>query len=155
MCYLFTMAQQPIDSNKNQQHTDNPPVMQEAASTKNTTYAATPQPGMFKVAILYPDGEGKTFDMDYYENKHMPMVAGFLGQNLRCYEIDKGVAGRSPNEKAPYAAIGYFYITDVAEYNKAIAQNIDAVLNDFKNYTNIQPIVQISEIKQVIPNNTK
>ena len=105
--------------------------------------------GMFKVAILYPNGEDKTFDMDYYEKKHMPMVAGFLGKNLKFYEIDKGIAGRTPNDKAPFAAIGYFYINDVAEYNKAIAQNRDAVISDFKNYTNIQPIVQISEIKHL------
>jgi uncharacterized protein (TIGR02118 family) len=101
----------------------------------------------FKVAILYPNEENKTFDMDYYEKKHMPMVAGFLGRNLRHYEIDKGIAGRTPNDKVPFVAIGYFYINDVAEYNKAIAQNRDTILNDIKKYTNIQPTVQISEIK--------
>ncbi len=105
--------------------------------------------GMIKVAILYSNGEGKTFDMDYYEKKHMPMVAGFLGNNLKFYEIDKGIAGRTPSDKVPFLAIGYFYIDDVAEYNKAIAQNRDAVINDFKNYTNIEPIVQISEVKQL------
>ncbi len=126
-----------------------------SCKTSQMKHSSTPETGMFKVEILYPDGEGKTFDMDYYEKKHMPMVAGFLGGNLRFYEIDKGIAGRTSNDKVPYAAIGYFYITDTAEYNKAIAQNINAVVNDFKNYTNIQPIVQISEIKQVIYNNTK
>ncbi len=105
--------------------------------------------GTFKVAILYPNGEDITFDMDYYEEKHMPMVAGFLGKNLKCYEIDKGISGRTPNDEAPFVAIGYFYINDVAEYNKAIAQNRDAVVSDFENYTNIQPVVQISEIKRV------
>jgi len=54
-----------------------------------------------------------------------------------------------------HLAIGYFYINDVAEYNKAIAQNRDAVISDFKNYTNIQPVVQISEIKHLGYNNTK
>ena len=83
------------------------------------------------------------------------MVAGFLGKNLKFYEIDKGVAGRAPNDKAPYVAVGYFYISDVAEYNKAIAQNRDAVVNDIKNYTNIQPTIQISEIKYVGYNNIK
>jgi uncharacterized protein (TIGR02118 family) len=117
--------------------------------TSQLQHASTTEIGMFKVSILYPVGEDKTFDMDYYEKKHMPMVAGFLGKNLKFYEIDKGIAGRTPNDKAPFVAIGYFYITDVAEYNKAIAQNRDAVISDFKNYTNIQPVIQISEIKQV------
>src|SRR5689334_10950757 len=113
---------------------------------------ATTEIGMFKVAILYPNGDDKTFDMDYYEKKHMPMVAGFLGKNLKYYEIDKGISGRTPNDKPPYLAIGYFYIHDVAEYGKAIAQNRNAVVNDFKNYTNVQPVVQISEIRQVVIN---
>jgi len=108
------------------------------------------QVGMFKVEILYPSGDGKTFDFDYYEKNHMPMVAGFLGANLKFYEIDRGIGGRTPNDKAPYAAIGYFYIGDVAEYNKAVGQHRDTIINDFKNYTNIQPVVQISEVKQVI-----
>jgi uncharacterized protein (TIGR02118 family) len=110
---------------------------------------------LFKVAVLYPNGDGKTFDMDYYENKHMPMVAGFLGKNLKFYEIDKGIAGRTSNDKVPYLAVGYFYVKDVAEYNKAIGQNREAVISDFKNYTNIQPIIQISEVKHIGFNNAK
>ena len=107
--------------------------------------------GMFKVTILYPNGDGKTFDMDYYEQKHMPMVAGFIGANLKFYEIDKGLSGRTAADKAPFLAIGYFYISDINEYNKAIAANRDAIVSDFKNYTNVQPQIQVSEVKQVVP----
>lgn len=119
---------------------------------KNTSI---PETGLFKVVILYPNGEDKTFDMDYYEKKHMPMVAGFIGDNLKFYEIDKGISGRTPTDKAPYVAIGYFYVYDIDKYNKSIAQNRDAVVADFKNYTNIQPVVQINEIKQVKFNSVK
>lgn len=117
--------------------------------TSQVKQSSATEIGMFKVAILYPAGDDKTFDMDYYEKKHMPMVAGFLGKNLKFYEIDKGIGGRTPNDKAPFVAAGYFFIADVAEYNKAIAQNRDAVINDIKNYTNIQPVIQVSEVKQV------
>lgn len=110
---------------------------------------------MYKVAILYANGDDKNFDMDYYEKKHMPMMAGFLGKNLKFYEIDKGISGRTPSDKIPFVTIGYFYIYDVAEYNKAIAQNIDAVLADIKNYTNIQPVIQISEIRKLEYNKVK
>jgi len=123
--------------------------------TNQMKQSPTLEAGMFKVTILYPNGDDKTFDMDYYEKKHMPMVAGFIGKNLKFYEIDKGLTGRTANDKPPYVAVGYFYISDTAEYNKAIAQNRDAVVNDVKNYTNIQPVVQISEIKQVGYNNIK
>jgi uncharacterized protein (TIGR02118 family) len=120
-----------------------------SCKTSQLNHAATTEIGMFKVAILYPNGDDKTFDMDYYEKKHMPMMAGFIGKNLKFYEIDKAISGRTPNDKAPFAAVGYFYIQDVAEYNKAIAQNRDVILGDIKNYTNIQPIVQISMVKQL------
>ena len=126
-----------------------------SCKTSQVSYPSTPTVGMFKVAILYPNGDDKTFDMDYYEKKHMPMVAGFIGKNLKFYEIDIGLHGRTPNDKVPFLAIGYFYISDVAEYGKAIAENRDAVVNDFKNYTNVQPVVQISEIKQLVYNKTK
>jgi len=126
-----------------------------SCKTSQLIHASSPGNEMFKVTILYPNGEGKTFDMDYYEHKHMPMVAGLLGKNLQFYEIDKGIAGRTPNEKVPYLAVGYFYIRDIAEYNKVIGQNREAVISDFKNYTNIQPVVQISEVMHLGFNNAK
>jgi uncharacterized protein (TIGR02118 family) len=126
-----------------------------SCKTNQLLHPSTPGNELFKVAILYPNGEGKTFDMDYYESKHMPMVAGFLGKNLKFYEVDKGLAGRTPNDKVPYLAVGYFYIKNIAEYNSAISQNRDAVINDFKNYTNIQPIIQISEVRKIGDVHTK
>ena len=126
-----------------------------SCKTSQLIHASSTGNELFKVAVLYPNGEGKTFDMNYYESKHMPMVAAFLGNNLQFYEIDKGIAGRIPNEKVPFLAIGYFYINNVAEYNKVIGQNIDTILNDIKKYTNIQPTIQISEIKQLRQTNTK
>ncbi len=106
---------------------------------------------LFKVTILYPNGEGKTFDMNYYESKHMPMVAGYLEKNLQYYEIERGISGRTPTDKVPYLAIGSFYVNDIAEYNRAIGQHRDSIISDFKNYTNIQPIIQISELKKRFP----
>ena len=126
-----------------------------SCKTTKPNQQAVPTVGLFKVTILYPNGDDKTFDMDYYEKKHMPMVAGFIGSNLKFYEIDKGIAGRTPADKIPYLAVGYFYINDVAAYNKAIAQNRESILGDFKNYTNIQPVILISEIKQVQHHNTQ
>ncbi|NHF61196.1 EthD family reductase [Flavobacteriaceae bacterium TP-CH-4] len=102
--------------------------------------------GMIKVAILYPNTEGKTFDMDYYSNKHMPMVAGLFGDSLKLYTIDKGIAGRTPDEPLPYVAIGYFYFDKLSAYHNSFGPNAETILGDIPNYTNIQPIVQISEV---------
>ena len=102
--------------------------------------------GMIKVTIFYPNADGKRFDMDYYANKHMPMVASLLGDSLKLFEIDKGIAGRTPTDPIPYLAIGYLYFDRLSAYQnsfKAIAEKIRA---DIPNYTDIQPVVQISEI---------
>lgn len=120
-----------------------------SCTTNQLQQSANPEIGMIKVSILYPNEEGKTFDMDYYEKKHMPMMASFIGKNLKFYEIDKGVAGRTPTDKIPFVAIGYFYCYNLTEYNETIAKNRTAIVNDIPKYTTIQPIVQISEITQV------
>mgnify|MGYP003679444567 CR=1 FL=1 len=49
---------------------------------KNHSSAVTVK-GLIKVSIMYPFSENIDFDMEYYETKHMPMVAGYLGSNLK------------------------------------------------------------------------
>ena len=114
---------------------------------QTTTTIANPiKKGMVKVSILYPNEEGKTFDMDYYSNKHMPMVADLFGNPLKHYAIEKGIAGRTPDEPIPYLAIGYFYFDQLSDYQNAMGSNADEILSDIPNYTDIRPIVQISEV---------
>jgi uncharacterized protein (TIGR02118 family) len=105
--------------------------------------------GMIKVAILYPNGEGKTFDMNYYSTKHMPMAASLFGESLKAMSIDKGIAGTVPDQPMPYLAIGYFYFEDMASMQKAMQPNTEKLVADVPNYTNIQPVLQISEVTQV------
>ena len=102
--------------------------------------------GLFKVSVMYPFTEGKTFNMEYYESKHMPMVAKFLGSNLVKYTIEKGLASGIPNQPLPYMAIGTFYVKSLDEYRAAIAPNRDAIRADFANYTDVAPVILVSEV---------
>lgn len=106
--------------------------------------------GLYNISVMYPASPDKTFDMDYYEKNHMPMMARILGKNLKFYEIDKGKSGRTPNDPAPFVAICHFYCYDGAEYSKSIASNRDTILKDIAKYTNIQPVVQMSEVRQIV-----
>jgi uncharacterized protein (TIGR02118 family) len=120
---------------------------QEKQSTKTKTdYSAVAEKGLVKVSVMYPFAEGKTFNMEYYEAKHMPMVAGFLGTNLVKYTIEKGVASGIPNQPLPYMAIGTFYVKSLSDYQAAIGPNRDAIRADFANYTNVAPIILVSEV---------
>ncbi len=107
---------------------------------------AVVEKGLVKVSVMYPYAEGKTFNMEYYETKHMPMVAGFLGSNLVKYTIEKGIASGIPNQPLPFMAIGTFYVKSLSDYQAAIGPNRDAIRADFANYTNITPVILVSEV---------
>jgi uncharacterized protein (TIGR02118 family) len=115
------------------------------SKTKKNSSAVL-EKGLIKVSVMYPFSEGKTFDIAYYEATHMPMVAKLLGSNLVKYTIEKGVASGIPNAPLPFMAIGTFYIKDLSAYQAAITPNRDAIRADFPNYTNITPIILVSEI---------
>jgi uncharacterized protein (TIGR02118 family) len=120
---------------------------QEKRSRKPTRHTSSvTEKGLIKVAVLYPYSEGKTFNMEYYENNHMPMVAKFLGTNLVKYTIEKVTASGIPNEPLPYMAIGTFYVKSLQDYQAAITPNIAAIRADFANYTNALPVIIISEV---------
>jgi uncharacterized protein (TIGR02118 family) len=105
--------------------------------------------GMIKVAILYPNSEGKTFDMDYYANKHMPLAASLFGDSLKAMSIDKGLASGTPDAPIPYLAIGYFYFETMSSFQKTMAPHSAQLRADVPNYTNIQPVIQVSEVQTV------
>lgn len=107
---------------------------------------ATTEKGLVKVSIMYPYAEGKTFNMEYYEKKHMPMVAGYLGSNLVKYTIEKGVASGIPNQPIPFMAIGTFYVKSLSEYQASVGPHRDAIRADFVNYTNAAPVILVSEV---------
>jgi uncharacterized protein (TIGR02118 family) len=122
-------------------------VLTSCENTKSTGTAEIKK-GMIKVTILYPNSDGKTFDMDYYSNKHMPMVAHLLGDSLKLLKIDKGMANGTPDTPAPFLAIGYLYFDKLSAYKNSFGPNAEKIISDIPNYTNIQPVVQISEVLQ-------
>jgi uncharacterized protein (TIGR02118 family) len=122
-------------------------VGQEKQSRKAKKHdSAVVEKGLIKVSVMYPFAEGKTFNMEYYETKHMPMVAGYLGANLVKYTIEKGTGNGIPNQPLPYMAIGTFYVKSLSDYQAAIGPNRDAIRADFPNYTNAVPVILVSEV---------
>ncbi|HEY9258940.1 EthD family reductase, partial [Chitinophaga sp.] len=87
--------------------------------------------GMIKVTILYPNGEGKIFDMDYYTKHHMPMIATMFGTLLKSIAIDKGIASGMPNTPLPFLAIGYLYFDKLSDYEERLKPNLEEIRNDF------------------------
>jgi uncharacterized protein (TIGR02118 family) len=102
---------------------------------------------MIRVSVLYATGDGKTFDHDYYVNKHMALVRERLGGlGLRRIEVDRGIAGGAPGAPAPFIAAGHLYFDSLEEFQNAMRPHGKELFADVPNFTNIQPQVQIGEI---------
>jgi uncharacterized protein (TIGR02118 family) len=102
---------------------------------------------MIKVSVLYPAGEGAKFDMDYYCKSHMPMVRRKCGAACKNVAVEQGLAGGAPGAPPTYVAMGHLYFDSVAEFQAAFAPHAAAIMGDIANYTNVQPMIQISEVK--------
>jgi|SRR5450432_1685099 uncharacterized protein (TIGR02118 family) len=102
---------------------------------------------MIKVSVLYPAGDSKKFDMDYYCTSHMPMVQEKLGAACRSMAVELGLGGGAPGAPPTYAAMGHLYFDSVGDFQAAFAPHAEAIMADIPNYTNIQPVIQVSEVK--------
>ena len=65
--------------------------------------------GAIKMSVLYPSGEGKHFDMDYYQNQHVALLVKLLGDSIIGATIEKGLGGAAPGDHPPFAAMGNLY----------------------------------------------
>ena len=93
---------------------------------------------MIKFSVFCPKTEGASFDFDYYRGTHVPMANSAWG--LSSAQIDKGVDG-------PYVAAVHFRFDSLEAMAAALSGEGSAqVTADVANYTNITPVVQISEI---------
>ena len=102
--------------------------------------------GMIKVSVIYPNQEGKNFDMDYYCSKHAMLVTGLLGDALKGASIESGLGGGAPGTPAPFVAIANMYFNSMEEFGQAFGASADKILGDIPNFTNIEGITQISEV---------
>lgn len=102
---------------------------------------------MIKVSVLYPNEEGKKFDMDYYLKSHIPMVQEKLGAALKGGAVEQGLSGAEPGSPATYVAMGHLLFDSVEAFQSAFGPHAEAIMADVPNYTDIQPTLQISEVK--------
>ena len=93
---------------------------------------------MIKLSVSYPSGDGTTFDHDYYAAKHVPMCNSTFSPTKT--EIDKGIDG-------PNVAGVHFYFASMDALQAAMGSpKMGEIMADVANYTNITPVIQISEV---------
>jgi uncharacterized protein (TIGR02118 family) len=102
---------------------------------------------MIKVSVLYPNKPGAKFDMKYYCEKHMPMVQAKLGAACKSVAVEQGVAGGAPGAPAAFIAMGHLYCDSVEVFQTAFGPHAKEIMGDIPNYTDIEPTLQISDVK--------
>ena len=102
---------------------------------------------MIKLSALYANEEGKKFDMTYYFNKHIPMIQQKLGSACKRVAVEQGLDGAEPGSRATYLIMFHLYFDSVEAFQTAFGPHIQTIMGDIPNYTDIQPTIQISEVK--------
>lgn len=99
---------------------------------------------MTRVSVMYPTGEGATFDRDYYLNKHLPMAREALGTALERDELWYGLSapGAPP---ATYQVVYHMYFASLESFGAAFQEHAGALMADIANFTNVQPVVEVEE----------
>jgi uncharacterized protein (TIGR02118 family) len=101
---------------------------------------------MIKVSVMYPNLSGARFDHDYYRDTHMPLLKKRMGEACKSYTIDKGIAGGGPGTAATYVGMCHVFCDSVESFQQAFGPHADEILGDIPNYTDLQPVIQISEV---------
>lgn len=101
---------------------------------------------MIKVSVMYPNEAGCKFDHAYYKDIHMPMVEQFMGPACLSWSADKGISGGAPGSAPTYVAMCHILCDSVESFQASFGPHTKAIMDDVANYTNVTPLMQISEV---------
>lgn len=101
---------------------------------------------MIKVSVMYPHKDGARFDHAYYAEKHMPMVKAKMGAACLSYTVDKGLGGGAPGSSPTYVGMCHIFCESVPAFQAAFGPHAKEIMADVPNYTDIAPVMQISEV---------
>jgi uncharacterized protein (TIGR02118 family) len=124
-----------------------PPAMAGRQTSNCRRPASTLEIKMIKISVFYPNNDGSKFDMDYYCRSHIPMVQQKLGAACKGVAVEQGLGGAMPGSRPVYIAMGHLYFDSVEASQAAFVPHAQTFMADVPNFTNIQPVIQVSEVK--------
>ena len=102
---------------------------------------------MINVSVHYPRREGARFDMEYYRAKHIPLLQERYGPTLKGLTVLEAVAGGLGGERSPNVASAHLVFESVEAFTAALGPHVEEIMADVANYTDITPVLEISEIR--------
>lgn len=104
---------------------------------------------MIKVSVMYPNKPGTKFDHEYYKVRHLPLLKERMGNACLKYTIERGLSGGAPGEAAPYVAMCHIYCDSIEDFHAGFGPHVAEIMGDIPNYTDLTPLIQISEVVEV------
>ena len=102
---------------------------------------------MTRMIALYTNRPGARFDHDYYLSRHVPMVAERLKPyGLTHAAVNRGVGGAAPGAPAAFLIVATLDFESAEGMQQGMAAHGAEILGDIPNYTDIEPIIQVSEV---------
>jgi uncharacterized protein (TIGR02118 family) len=101
---------------------------------------------MIKVSVMYPHRPAARFDHSYYRDRHLPLVKSRMGECCKFYTIDKGLAGASVDAPPAYLAMCHIFCDSIEAFQQGMGPHMDEIMADIPNYTDVAPVIQVSEV---------
>ncbi len=98
------------------------------------------------ITVMYPNTPGSNFDMDYYLQKHGPLVHKRWDRHgMKSLKVIKGLATPDPDVKPPYRVMALLEFPSLDDFKAAIKASGAEVMGDIPNFTDAPPAIQINE----------
>jgi uncharacterized protein (TIGR02118 family) len=101
---------------------------------------------MIKLSAFYPNQPDAKFDMEYYIQTHIPMVLARCGADAKPGGVERALEGGAFGMAAPYCTAGHLLFESREAMERSFGAHIPEILADLPNFTNLQPVLQISEV---------
>ena len=102
--------------------------------------AADSAKGVNSLTIVYPAGEGVTFNADYYRDHHLETIMKLYGSTIERFELRKVNA-----PQAKYAAAVNIWIADLDAFKANNDKHGKTLQDDVPNFTNGRPTIQFDK----------
>ena len=77
----------------------------------------------------------------------MPLVKKKLGAACKGVFVERGLGGVTPGTPPAFVAMGHALFDSVESFQFAFEPHAAELMGDVSNFTSIEPIIQISEVK--------
>lgn len=100
---------------------------------------------MILVSVHYPNDPATKFDEGYYMQKHIPLVRDrWGGMGMQDIRVLRG-AGAPGGGPTPWRIIALLTFDSMEAFGRCAEAHGPELFGDIPNFTNSQPVVQISE----------